>query len=191
MLSSAFLLQLAKVIAAAVAIGLDVLAVSVGIGVAGVARRNSFRLGLAFAAAEISMQFIGYELGSGMGQLLGKLAAYVGFGLLAAVGVTMLRASRHVAKPKKFDAASGWGLLLISLSISLDSLAVGFALPAARIPLGELMIVVSITTVTFTALGLACGARLGERYEHRAEALAGLILIVLALLFSLGELFHG
>ncbi|MGH7878265.1 MAG: manganese efflux pump, partial [Candidatus Binataceae bacterium] len=73
-------------------------------------------------------------------------------------------------------------------SISLDSLAVGVALPAAGIPLLPLLITVSITTTAFTLIGLAFGARLGQRYEHGAEGLAGAILILLAAFFILERL---
>lgn len=181
------LIQFGKIGAVALAIGLDVLAISVGIGVIGVARRQRLRLGLAFAAAEITMQFIGYEIGSGLGQLIGEVAAYVGFSLLALVGLLMFRASRYPSEERKFDATAGFGLFMVSLSISLDSLAVGIALPAANISLGTLLAVVSITTVTFTFVGLGFGANLGESYEHRAEGLAGVILIGLAVLFTIGE----
>ena len=76
---------------------------------------------------------------------------------------------------------------MTSLSISLDSLGVGIALPAVGIPLLPLLIMVSITTTAFTFTGLAFGARLGERYEHGAERAAGLILVVLAVLFAIGQ----
>ena len=53
---------LGKVLAVALAVGLDVLAISIGVGVAGVATQVRYRLGIAFASAEIAMQFIGYQL---------------------------------------------------------------------------------------------------------------------------------
>jgi hypothetical protein len=43
----------------AVAVGLDVLAVSVGMGIAPIARDGTVRLGLAFAGSEITMQVVG------------------------------------------------------------------------------------------------------------------------------------
>jgi putative Mn2+ efflux pump MntP len=73
---------------------------------------------------------------------------------------------------------------MASLSISLDSLGVGIALPALAMPLLPLLITVSITTTVFTLIGLSFGARLGEKYEHNAERAAGMILTVLAVLFA-------
>ena len=46
----------------------------------------------------------------------------------------------------------------------------------------------SVTTNFFTFIGLEFGARLGERYERRAEAAAGTMLVVLAALFAVERL---
>src|SRR5271155_515206 len=96
------------------------------------------------------MQMIGYALGVGAGRVLGNLASYIGFALLAVIGLVMIRNSFRHSSEEKFDATRGIGLLLTSLSISLDSLGVGIALPAVGIPLVPLLITVSITTTTFT-----------------------------------------
>jgi len=103
--------------------------------------------------------------------------------LLALVGVQMIRSSFRGDAEPGFNAASGAGLVMTSLSISLDSLGVGIALPAVAIPLVPLLIMLVFTTSIFTFIGLAFGARLGERYEHGAERLAGTILVALAVLF--------
>ncbi|HEY2106812.1 MAG TPA: manganese efflux pump [Candidatus Binataceae bacterium] len=182
------LMVLAKVIAVAIAVGLDVLAVSVGVGVAGLAWDASVRVGVAFASSEIIMQMVGYGLGTGLGRMIGEVASYTGFALLALVGVFMLRGAAHEEVETKFDATRGAGLLLTSLSISLDSLGVGFALPGVSIPLVPLLITISISTTIFTFVGLEFGARLGRRYEKGAERAAGIILIVLALLFTIEHL---
>ena len=182
------LMVLAKVIAVAIAVGLDVLAVSVGVGVARLAWDASLRVGVAFASSEIIMQIVGYALGTGLGRMIGEVASYTGFALLALVGVFMLRGSVQDDVETKFDATRGAGLLLTSLSISLDSLGVGFALPGVSIPLVPLLITLSISTTIFTFVGLGFGARLGQRYEKGAERAAGIILIVLAILFTLEHL---
>jgi putative Mn2+ efflux pump MntP len=48
-----------------------------------------------------------------------------------------------------------------------------------------LLILVSITTTTFTFIGLEFGARLGEWYERGAERAAGALLVVLAVSFTI------
>ena len=178
------LIVLAKAFAVALAVGLDVLAVSVGMGIAPIARDARVRLGLAFAGSEITMQVVGYALGAGAGRVLGEIAAYVGFLLLAVVGLVMIRSSLQDAPEPESEPTHGVGLLMTSLSISLDSLGVGVALPAIAVPLLPLLIIISITTTVFTLIGLAFGARLGAWYERRAERMAGIMLVVLAAVFT-------
>jgi manganese efflux pump family protein len=176
---------LIKTVAVAIAVGFDVLAISVGVGVTRLALDASIRVGCAFAGSEIAMQVIGYALGSGAGRILGTVATYAGLTLLAGVGGLMIRNSYRDSFEPAFDATRGTGLVMTSLSISLDSLGVGMALPTVGIPLVPLLITVSITTTCFTFIGLAFGARLGERYERSAERAAGTLLMLLAGWFAI------
>lgn len=178
------LIVLGKVVAVALAVGFDVLAVSLGVGVAGLPGGAGLRVGIAFATSEISMQIIGYVLGTGASRMLGEVAADLGYVLLGSIGLLMIRSSSRSTSEATFDASRGAGLLFASLSISLDSFGVGIALPALAIPLLPLLITVSITTAAFTSIGLRFGARLGERYERSAERTAGTILVALAALFA-------
>ncbi|HEX4210990.1 MAG TPA: manganese efflux pump [Candidatus Binataceae bacterium] len=179
---------MAKTIAVALAVGLDVLAISVGVGVAQIPWKRRLRLGVVFTVAEISMQVAGYALGTGVGRMLGEFATYAALALLALVGAQMMRSSFRNEQGASFNAAGGSGLLLIALSISLDSLGVGLALPTIGIALIPLLITLTITTSLFTFIGIAFGAKLGKRYERGAARLAGLMLIALALLFLLERL---
>jgi putative Mn2+ efflux pump MntP len=180
------LIELGKILLVALAVGLDVLAISVAVGVA--QPRARLRIGLAFATAEIAMQAIGYAIGAGVGQIIGRAATYLGVALLALIGGMMLHRALGTGHESEFNATTGAGLLMTALSISLDSLGVGVALPAAEVPLVPLLLTVSVTTTGFTLTGLAFGALLGERYERRAEATAGALLILLAAGFALEQI---
>jgi len=182
------LVLLSKVFAVALAVGLDVLALSVGVGVRRLGLGASFRVGAAFAVSEIAMQLIGYELGASATQMLGEVANDVSLALLLLIGSLMIVKSFQYLPEATFDTAKGAGLLLASLSISLDSLGIGIAVPALGIPLVPLLITISVTTSAFTLIGLAFGARLGERYERDAERAAGAMLVLLAGSFALERL---
>jgi putative Mn2+ efflux pump MntP len=133
------------------------------------------------------MQVFGFFAGAGF-QVIGQVAAYVGFAALAGVGVYMMIESFKVGESFKVDSRTG--LVTTALSISFDSLGVGFALPGIPLPLAPLIATVACTTVVATFLGLTCGRRLGTRFESGAERAAGLILIGLALLFTLQHALH-
>ena len=74
----------------------------------------------------------------------GKVATYLGLVLLAAIGGMMIRNSFRDSSERRFDATRGVGLVMTSLSISLDSLGVGMALPTVAVPLLPLLITVSM-----------------------------------------------
>jgi putative Mn2+ efflux pump MntP len=176
-----------KIIGIAVAVGLDVLALSIAIGIMQIDWKARLRIGAAFSFAEVFMQIVGYAIGTGAGRIVGTIADYVGFAVLLGVGIFIFRESFSSVEPK-FAVVSGWGLILASASISLDSLGIGVSLPGVPLPLVPLLATVAVSTVIFTAVGLAFGSALGERYKHLAERGAGIILIVLAVVFTVQHL---
>jgi manganese efflux pump family protein len=173
----------AKILGIALAVGLDVLAVSIAVGVMRIPWRGRLRLGLAFSVAEVTMQVLGYAIGTGAGRIAGVVAIYAGFAILAAVGVYIFRES--TADEPTFKPDSGWGLVAASASISLDSFGIGVSLPGVPLPLMPLLATVAVSTVLFTAVGLAFGERLGRRYKRLAQRIAGLVLIALAIMFTI------
>jgi manganese efflux pump family protein len=173
----------AKILGIALAVGLDVLAVSIAVGVMRMPWRGRLRLGVAFSVAEVAMQLLGYAIGTGAGRIAGVVAIYAGFAILATVGVYIFRESA-VVEPT-FKADSGWGLVAASASISLDSFGIGVSLPGVPLPLVPLLATVAVSTVLFTTVGLAFGERLGHRYKQLAQRLAGLVLIALAIIFTI------
>jgi len=79
----------------------------------------------------------------------------------------------------------------VAIRSALDSLGIGFALsrgwnsaaPAAHHAIHQ-------HRAIFTSIGLAFGAKIGERYERDAEWAAGVMLILLAIIFSLHGIFR-
>ena len=179
-----------RILGVAVAIGLDVLALSTAIGIKGPPWSERIRLGVAFSAAEIIMQVVGLTLGTGFGRLIGDVAAWIGLVILAVIGLWILREGFSDDDEHEFNVNTLPGLLLASLSISLDSLGVGFALPALKLPLVPLFSSVAVSTICFTLVGLAFGATLGHAFEKNAEKAAGFVLVAIALIFAVQKL-HG
>jgi putative Mn2+ efflux pump MntP len=171
-----------KTLGIALAVGLDVLALSIVVGIMDIPQSARIRMGAAFSFSEVLMQVIGYAIGTGAGRIAGAIAPYVGFAILAGVGVLVIRESFEKAPVLKVD--SGWGLVAASASISLDSLGIGISLPGVPIPLLPLLATVAVTTVLFTITGLYFGQRLGESNRTRAQLGGGVILIVLAVVFT-------
>lgn len=172
-----------KIVGIALAVGLDVLALSIALGIMQIAWASRLRLGAAFCAAEVVMQLAGYAIGTGAGHVIGAVATYIGFVILAIVGGYIVYESTEPSlSPMKID--TGWGMIVTAASVSLDSLGIGVSLPGVPLPLVPLLATVAVSTIVFTAVGLTFGDRLGTRYEVVAQRIAGIVLILLAIFFT-------
>ncbi len=180
-----------KILAVALALALDVFAVSVGVGIRTIPRHLKIRIGIAFASAEVTMVVIGAALGMAADRLLGGVAGYIGFVALVGLGAYMIVESRREAElAVPVDFSRGWGLLLASLSISLDSLGIGFSILYVGVPLIESLVTIAFVSVCATSLGLLLGRALGRRIEERAELWSGILLAATGIAFVLLRALH-
>ena len=85
----------------------------------------------------------------------------------------MIYESRRGDAGAGFDLSRGWGLVLAALSISLDSLGIGFSILFIGVPLGVSLACIGVASIGSTALGLTLGKALGKRAEESAGAWAG------------------
>ncbi len=174
-----------KVLFVALSLGLDVFAVSVGVGMKGTDLAVKVRIGVAFAVAEVTMTVFGVLLGQAAGKLLGDAAGYLGFAALAGVGIYMIyEALLGTEEGGGFDLSRGFGLVLGALSISLDSLGIGFSILYIGVPLGISLVFIGVTSVLSTTLGLMLGKRLGVVAEEQAALWAGIVLVLTGLAFA-------
>jgi putative Mn2+ efflux pump MntP len=70
----------------------------------------------------------------------------------------------------------GWALVLLGLSVSIDGLAVGFALGLSRVPVVPALILIAAQAFLLSQLGLHLGTRHSSRFRKGAERAAGLVL---------------
>jgi putative Mn2+ efflux pump MntP len=171
-------------------LALDVFAVGIGVGIRGVPLAARVRIGLAFATAEVVMNVLGVGLGAAAGKTIGAVAGYLGFTALVGVGIWMIvEALREQDEP--FDLSRGWGLMLASLSVSVDSLGVGFSILYVGVPLVPTLLAIAFASFTSTALGLTFGQMLGRRAESSAAIAAGVVLIGTGVLFAVLKYLGG
>jgi putative Mn2+ efflux pump MntP len=184
-------LHLLKIFVVALSLGLDVFAVGIGVGMRETPVAVKARIGVAFASAEVLMNLIGVGLGKIAGSLLGDVAGYIGFAALIGVGSYMMyEAVRESEQKEPLDMSKGWGLLIASLSISLDSLGIGFSILYIGVPLVLSLGIIFAVSICATVLGLTTGRVLGRRVEESAELWAGIVLVLTGLGFIIAKVFH-
>lgn len=185
-------MHLVKIFVVALSLGLDVFAVGVGVGMRGAPLGLKVRIGIAFASAEVVMNLIGVGLGQVAGRLLGDVAGFIGFAALIGLGIYMIvEAVRESEAKTPIDMSRGWGLLIASLSVSLDSLGIGFSILYIGVQLWLALGIIFAVSICATALGLTLGRALGRRVEEGAELWAGIVLLLTGIAFILAKVLHA
>ncbi|MGH3201401.1 MAG: manganese efflux pump MntP family protein [Streptosporangiaceae bacterium] len=163
----------------ALSLGLSNFAAAIGIGIYGSGPRTRLRVGIIFGLFEAGMPIAGLALGRGLAGTLGGAAKWVSAGLLIATGAwAVLQAVRSDAPSEAAARHYGTGRLIVTgLALSVDNLAVGFALGAFRVSLPVAAIVIGAVSVALSLLGLELGARIGASFGRRGEILGGLVLV--------------
>ncbi len=179
-----------KLILLVLPLGLDTFAVSAVLGTRGLPPRERLRVSLVMSGFEMAMPVVGLVLGRALGQLVGDAADYVAIGALVLLGVWMIVHEDEDDAERIGQLATGHGLVLVALglSISLDELAIGFTIGLLHLSLWVAIVLIGAQAFIVAQLGLRLGARLSESLRERAEQLAGLALIGLALLLAAEKL---
>jgi len=79
----------------------------------------------------------------------------------------------------------------LGISISLDELAIGFSIGLTRLPALPVITAIALQAFVAAQLGLAIGARIGERWRERAERVGGIALIMLSAYLVAEQLARG
>lgn len=169
---------------------LDTFAVATALGMAGLSARLRLRLGLVFAAFEGGMPLIGLFLGAALGRVLGGVADYVAGLAIVGIGIHMLVASegQEEDSARRLIDAGGLTLVGLGLSISMDELAIGFALGLARVAIVAAVVLIAVQAFFVSQIGFQVGRRVGERVREGAERMAGIVLICLGIFLVVAKL---
>jgi putative Mn2+ efflux pump MntP len=159
---------------------MDAFAVCLGAGTTGQADgpRPTFRLAFHFGLFQFIMPVIGWLAGTTIERYIATYDHWVAFGLLAFVGGRMVWAGFHPDTEKeKNDPSRGWTMVLLSIAVSIDALAVGFSLGLVGVFVWYPAIIIGVVTGLVSWFGLRLGGRLGEKFGKRMEIVGGLVLI--------------
>jgi putative Mn2+ efflux pump MntP len=171
-----------KLLAFVLPLGLDSFAVAAAIGASQETTvRQRLRISLIFMIFEGGMPLIGLGLGAALARGIGHVAEYAAGAAVIAVGAwTLFRGDEdEEEKASRLTGSHGLALIGLGVSISLDELAIGVTIGLARLPLSAVIVAIAVQALVAAQLGLAIGARIGERWRERAERLAGAALILL------------
>jgi putative Mn2+ efflux pump MntP len=173
-----------------VSVGLSNFAGAIGIGLSGINARTRIRVGIAFGFFEALMPLIGLVLGEAVAGYIGHhLAGYVAGGILILTGAyTILQGRQVKAEETGPPRLQTHRLIITALALSIDNLAVGFALGGLEIPIILAAATMGVVSVGMSLAGLELGHRLGRRVEEWSEEIGGAVLILVGIAIASGIL---
>ncbi|MEA4891842.1 MAG: manganese efflux pump MntP family protein [Peptococcaceae bacterium] len=138
-------------------------------------------VGLTFGLFQGLMPLIGYFTGAVFSLVFARAAHWIAFGLLAMVGINMIRESLEEEEAPANRQLSPGRLLVQAVATSLDALAVGvgFALVEADVFSASGVIAAVTAVLSFSAVHI--GHRFGNALAGKAALAGGLILILMGL----------
>ena len=162
----------------AISVGLDNLGAATAIGVSGVSARLRLRIPLVFGGFEAVMPLVGLLVGRAVSSTIGGNTKLVAGSVLCLVGaytiVSELLERPDGSRPSEPSLAR---LVVLGATLSIDNLAIGFALGTYHVNVVLAALVIAAFSVALTLLGLEAGARLGARLGRRSEAVGGVLLL--------------
>ncbi len=178
----------------AIGVSMDAFAVSIckGLAVKNVGLKEKLTCGAWFGGFQALMPLIGFFLGALFASAISAFDHWVAFGLLGLIGFNMLReafSKEEEGGESDSNDMSAKTMFVMAVATSIDALAVGISLAMA----GNVNIVIAVTfigivTFVMSATGVHIGSIFGSRFEKKAEALGGIILILLGLKILLEHL---
>jgi manganese efflux pump family protein len=174
-----------------VSVGLSNFAGAIGIGFSGINARTRIRVGLAFGFFEALMPVIGLLLGHTVAGFFGQYGKYVGGAILILTGAYTIIQARVVNVEEKARMPRNLrlqSLLITALALSIDNLAVGFALAVYPVDILLAALTFGAVSIVMSLLGLELGHRIGKRAEAWSEEIGGGVLILVGIAIAVGVL---
>ncbi|MEJ2689683.1 MAG: manganese efflux pump MntP family protein [Deltaproteobacteria bacterium] len=175
-------MSLHEILFIAVALAVDAFAVALATGVSlpKITFRHTFRLSWHFGLFQAMMNVLGWLAGLSFRTLIESVDHWIAFFLLAFVGLRMI--AEAIWKEQgdgKTDPTRGRTLVMLAVATSIDSLAVGLSFSILKISVWLPALVIGITALLLTAVGLHLGRAVknSAKLGVSVEIFGGLVLI--------------
>lgn len=167
----------------AIGLSMDAFAVSIckGLAMERVTLGKAAVVGLWFGGFQGGMPLLGWLLGSQFAGYFLALSRYVAFVLLLILGINMLRESKKGESDEQSASIGFRVMLAMAVATSIDALAVGVTFAFLQVEVWSAALIIAAVTFLISALGVKLGSLFGGHMRKRAEALGGIILILIGL----------
>jgi len=151
--------------------------------------KHALRMALFFGGFQAIMPLVGSLAGLSIKAYVIPYDHWVAFGLLCATGGKMIYESFKIKTAEQnVNPANIFILLVLSFATSIDALAIGITLSFLRVSLVMAVSIIGLVTFVLSYLGVFIGKKFGHFFEHKIEALGGIVLVSIGLKILLEHL---
>ncbi len=173
------------IIIMAVALSMDAFSISLGLGLLGINYRRIVLIGVTVGIFHAAMPLLGMFIGQLLSYMMGTIAHFVGGSGLVILGSQMLLSTFRQESSIIFSPR-GIGLLLFSISVSIDSFTIGLSLGMIGLKTWVTVMSFALFSATFTWAGLLLGKKVGPFVGNQSEWIGGFILIFFGVKMMVG-----
>jgi putative Mn2+ efflux pump MntP len=175
-------LDFSSLILLSVGLSTDVFSIAciVGFGIRNIKREQIAKIAFSFGVFHLLMPILGWVIGAVFIDLISGYDHWAAFLLLAFVGGRMLLNGIKNSEDNETNTnkiLENQSLVLFSLAVSIDSVAIGLSFSLENIPILLPAVIIGITAFVFTFIGVIIGSRVGTKAGRWAEIIGGIILI--------------
>lgn len=183
---------LAELFLLAVGLSMDAFAVAIckGLCMGRLDKRQGLLIAAFFGGFQALMPAVGWLLGMQFERYITSIDHWVAFGLLAIIGISMLREAFAKEEPEACACVrpSLKELFMLAIATSIDALAVGITFAFLQVRILPAVSLIGATTFVLSFLGVWAGNRFGLKYQKKAQIAGGAVLILMGLKILLEHL---
>ena len=171
----------------AVGLSMDAFAVSIckGLSMKKATLKASAVCGGWFGGFQAVMPIAGFFLAMSFAEAIRAFDHWIAFGLLVIIGANMLKEafSKECECCEDKDAdLSVKTMFVMAVATSIDAMAVGISLAmAGDVNIWLAALLIGVITFAMSAVGVKIGNVFGSRFEKKAQAAGGIILVILGI----------
>ncbi|MGI6203614.1 MAG: manganese efflux pump MntP family protein [Eubacteriales bacterium] len=177
-------MSLLEILLVAIGVAADAFAVAVCKGMA----KGKFELsyasvvGLYLGGFQALMPVIGYFAGSAATSLIKSIDHWVAFGLLAIIGINMIRESFDDEGCERTAADIGVKAMLpLAVATSIDAAAVGVSFAFLNVKILPAALIVGSVTFIASIVAVWLGAKCSDKLKQLSTLIGGIVLVAIGL----------
>lgn len=165
-----------------ISLSMDAFSLALIYGIQGISNKNKILLSIIVGIYHFIMSLIGLIFGTILDNINIISIDIIATLILIYLGIDLIIS--NIKKEDKIEISKS-SFLIFGLSVSIDSLTVGIGLKAITNNYLISSIIFSITSLTFTYLGLTLGNIIGKKIGSYSKIFGGITLIIIAIILFL------